>query len=192
MTFWKKKNEEGVEIKNLTLETQSKSTQIKTSSDSPEKTTDLDERLAQRYGRARSALGVGTVIQGRLSFDTPVRIDGKLNGDVTSTKAVIVGQTGVMEAQIQVSALIVLGGVVKGDIRATERVEILQGGRVEGTVTAPSLYVEEGSILNGTCNMLTQGKSSTSGKDLKPTKEEIKKSEGTRESSSGEVSPPLH
>jgi cytoskeletal protein CcmA (bactofilin family) len=111
-----------------------------------------EERLVERFGKTRSALGPGTVIQGRLTFDTTVRIDGKLSGDVFSSKAIIVGRKGSIDAQIEVSALIVLGHV-KGYIKATERVDILAGGYVEGSIETPCLVVESGSTLNGDCKM---------------------------------------
>jgi cytoskeletal protein CcmA (bactofilin family) len=117
-----------------------------------------EDRLLERFGKTRSALGPGTVIQGRLTFDTTVRIDGKLSGDVFSSKAIIVGKTGSIDAQIEVGALIVIG-YVKGEIRATERIEILGGGYVEGSVETPCLVVESGSTLNGECKMMLKGRS---------------------------------
>ncbi len=112
---------------------------------------DLDP-LSKRYGKARSALGAGTVIQGKLSFDTPVRIDGKLGGEIFSSEALIVGPTGTIDAQVEVRALVVQG-VVKGRIVAKERIEILAGGRVEGTITTPNLVIEETAVYNGKCTM---------------------------------------
>jgi len=202
VTFWKKKNEEGIDTNNVTSEAQPMvlgQSSVDTTEKSGSTNSSLsavEDRLSQRYGKARSALGVGTVIQGRLSFDTPVRIDGKLSGDVTSTKAVIVGQTGIMEAQIQVASLVVLGGVVKGDIKATERVEILQGGKIDGTITTPSIFVEEGSVINGSCNMLSQVKTSsqTTNKENKSStqKEDSSKKEVTNRDSSTTSAPSLH
>lgn len=105
-----------------------------------------------RFGKIRSALGPGTVIQGKLSFDTPVRIDGKLSGEVFSTDALIIGPSGSIDAQIEASHLIVMG-VVKGTIKATKKIELLAGGRIESDVTTPALSMEEGSTFNGKCTM---------------------------------------
>ena len=66
---------------------------------------DFDSMVIERFGPSlRSALGPGTVIRGKLSFDTPVRIDGKLSGEITSTSAVIVGPQGVLDAKIDVES----------------------------------------------------------------------------------------
>lgn len=123
----------------------------------------IEAKLVERFGKTQSALGHGTVVQGKLSFETSVRMDGKLSGEIVSTRAVIVGRTGDIEAEVEVATLIVIGKV-RGNVRATERVEILAGGEVQGSVTTPVLLVEEGSVLNGTCTM-TPSKGARRGRD---------------------------
>lgn len=119
----------------------------------------IEEMLLSRFGKTRSALGAGTVIQGKLSFDTPVRIDGKLSGELYSSRALIVGPTGQIDAQLEVQTLIVLGSL-KGVVRASERIEILGGGVLEGEITTPVLVIQDGCKFSGGCKMVaaTQGK----------------------------------
>lgn len=105
-----------------------------------------------RFGKLRSALGPGTVIQGKLSFDTPVRIDGKLSGEIFSSEAIIVGAGGSIEGDIEVASLIVLG-VVRGRVTAHQRVEVLSGGRLEADFVAPVFQMEDGGIFNGRSSM---------------------------------------
>jgi cytoskeletal protein CcmA (bactofilin family) len=105
-----------------------------------------------RFGKLRSALGPGTVIQGKLSFDTPVRIDGKLSGEIYSSQAIIVGAGGSVEGDIEVASLIVLG-LVRGKVVAHDRIEVLQGGRLEADFAAPIFTMEEGGLFNGRCSM---------------------------------------
>ncbi len=105
---------------------------------------------AESLMKVRSALGPGTVIQGKLSFDAPVSIDGKLGGEVFSSKALLVGKTGFVEAKVEVASLIVFGQV-RGSIVASERVEIRAGAVVEAEIVAPIFVVEEGGRFNGTC-----------------------------------------
>ena len=112
----------------------------------------LDEGIKQKHGKVRSALGPGNVIQGKLSFDTPVRIDGKLSGEIFSTKTLIIGKTGQIDARVEVASLIVYGAV-RGTIKASERVEGNDGGSSEGEVDTPILMVESGARLQGDCNM---------------------------------------
>jgi len=114
--------------------------------------SNLDDLVSERFGKIRSALGPGTVIQGKLSFDAPVRIDGKLSGEVFSSRVLIVGQTGRIDAQVQVASLIVMGSVT-GSIKAAERIEVWKGGELNGDIHTPILVVQEGSWFSGSCSM---------------------------------------
>lgn len=124
-----------------------------------ETSSSSEDNIHLKHGKVRSALGPGTVIQGKLSFDTPVRIDGKLSGEIFSTKSLIIGKTGQIDARVEVASLIVYG-TVRGNIKATERVEIYEGGSVEGQVESVLLMVESGSRLHGDCNMGVKNTSS--------------------------------
>lgn len=127
--------------------------------------------VLERFGVVRSALGPGTVIQGKLSFDTPVRIDGKLSGEIFSSDALIVGEKGSVEAQVEVATLVVLGQV-KGQVTARKGVYVMAGGRLEGTVATPSIMLEESAILNGRCTMGATQQAATKiitvGEDVEP------------------------
>lgn len=113
------------------------------------------------YGKVRSALGPGTIIQGKLSFDTIVSIDGKLGGEIFSSKALLVGKSGIVDATIDVQVLVVKG-VVRGTIRASERIELREGGQIFGEVITPILVMDEGCQFNGTCTMGEAIKASSS------------------------------
>jgi cytoskeletal protein CcmA (bactofilin family) len=116
---------------------------------SPEAALDAIEK---RFGSVRSALGAGTNIQGKLSFDVAVRIDGELGGEVYSSQPVIIGPGGKVKASIQASSLIILGNV-EGEVSVRDRVEILKGGALNGSVHAPVFVLEEDGVFNGTISM---------------------------------------
>lgn len=149
MAFWKKENninenkeEESFIVKNEEKEKEKSSFQYK------------EPQLTQPV---RSALGAGTVIQGKLSFDMPVSIDGKLAGELFSSESVIIGKSGIVEAEIDVKELIIYG-YIKGNIKATQKIKIFSGASVEGSITTPSLSIEEGAIMNCQCMMSKDSK----------------------------------
>lgn len=113
--------------------------------------------IERRYGKLRSALGPGTEVQGRLSFDSAVSLDGVLKGTIRSTELIVVSRLGRVEATSLVAkALVVEGEVTGGDITVSERLEILPGGKFIGTVSTPILVVEDGGIFDGVCNMTSK------------------------------------
>ena len=117
--------------------------------------------------RVRSALGAGTVVQGKLSFDTSVQIDGKLLGEVYSSRTLVVGKSGSIDAIVNVATLVV-EGQISGKISARERVEVRAGGILSGEVSTPNLVVETGGILQATCNMSQPARSDTARELAKP------------------------
>ena len=91
-------------------------------------------------------LDAGTSFEGKISFNGVVRIDGHFRGEINAEGLLVIGETGVVEAKVQVGSLLIRGTVV-GDITAKERVEIGSSGDVEGSVVSTILKVEEGARL---------------------------------------------
>ena len=106
-----------------------------------------DDNNSDSQEIVRSALGKGTVIQGKLSFDTPVSIDGKLSGELFSSEAVIIGKSGMVDAQIDVRSLVVYGKI-SGNIKVADKTVIMSGAEITGSLSTSSLIVEEGATLN--------------------------------------------
>jgi cytoskeletal protein CcmA (bactofilin family) len=104
-------------------------------------------------------LGEGTVISGEIRFPDILRIDGKVTGKLYSEKELVVGETGDVEAEIEVGILSVSGRVT-GTLRIKERITIHPRGHVQGELVMdkPGLIVEEGGVFEGTITMNTARK----------------------------------
>ena len=94
----------------------------------------------------RPSLGADTSITGKLSFEGPTRIDGKLRGEVRAGDLLVIGETGVIEGVVRAKRLIV-HGQIHGEVRGAEHVEIAATGVVTGLVEAHSLIVHDGATL---------------------------------------------
>lgn len=93
-----------------------------------------------------------TEIIGDVKFKENFRIDGVVKGKLISGNGLIVGESGEIEADIDV-VTIAVNGRVKGAIKAKERIEIFSKGRVIGSVSASKLVIEEGAFFQGSCQM---------------------------------------
>src|SRR5690349_6612897 len=51
----------------------------------------------------------GTKVNGRLFFDGPARIDGEVDGEITSKDNLNIGETAVVTAQIKAASIVVAG-----------------------------------------------------------------------------------
>jgi cytoskeletal protein CcmA (bactofilin family) len=104
-------------------------------------------------GEIKAFLGEGTDFKGILTFEGTVRIDGKLDGEIYTKDTLIVGESAVVAAEINVNT-IVISGVVRGNINATGKIEVHRPGKLLGNVKTPSLFIEEGVIFEGSCSMV--------------------------------------
>jgi cytoskeletal protein CcmA (bactofilin family) len=93
-----------------------------------------------------------TEITGEIKFKENFRIDGVFKGKILSGNGLIIGESGEVEADIDVITIAV-NGRVKGTIKAKERIEIFAKGRVIGSVAAPKLIIEDGAFFQGSCQM---------------------------------------
>lgn len=108
----------------------------------------------------KAFLGEGTEFNGLLSFEGTVRIDGKFEGEVVSKDTLILGESAVMNAEVSVGIIIVRGKIA-GNIVASKKIEIRSDGEVIGNIKTPLLFVEEGAILDGKCEMIKKDKKVT-------------------------------
>lgn len=98
-------------------------------------------------------IGRGIEVKGDIMFADRLQVDGKTNGRLTSDSGtLIVGESGHVEAQIDVGVCVVHGSV-HGNLVARSKLEIRKTGRVHGDVITPVLLVEEGAVFNGAIRM---------------------------------------
>lgn len=105
---------------------------------------------------AKSAvIGPQVRIQGEVSGDEDITIEGRVEGKIAISKTVKVGPNAQVHAEIKAQTVIV-AGKVQGDVTATERVEILPSGSLEGNIRAPKIAIAEGAQFKGSVDMGTQ------------------------------------
>ncbi len=103
-------------------------------------------------GKVNGFIDRDTEMTGDIKFSDSFRIDGTFKGKILSGNTLIIGEGGMVEAEVEV-ANISVNGVVKGTLKASERVEIYSLGRVTGEIITPKLIVEDGAFFQGSCQM---------------------------------------
>jgi cytoskeletal protein CcmA (bactofilin family) len=101
---------------------------------------------------ATGYLGRGSRVVGSLSFDGPARIEGAVEGDITATDVLTIGESAVVNAKILGNAVVIQGRVT-GDVTARKRLEIRAPGRLVGNITTPNLVIHDGVVFEGQCSM---------------------------------------
>jgi cytoskeletal protein CcmA (bactofilin family) len=98
----------------------------------------------------------GSSFEGKLSFKDTVRIDGHFSGQITSENTLVVGETGLIEADIR-SQVVIVSGTIHGTVIAAKKVVMHKTARVEGDMETPILVMEEGAVLYGKLDMMSAG-----------------------------------
>jgi cytoskeletal protein CcmA (bactofilin family) len=99
-------------------------------------------------------LAEGTEIHGEVRFRDVLRVDGKITGKVISEKELVIGESGEVEADVDVGILSV-SGKITGTLHVKEKLEIHPTGRVIGDLTLdkPNLVIHEGGLFEGNIDM---------------------------------------
>jgi cytoskeletal protein CcmA (bactofilin family) len=99
-----------------------------------------------------TVVGHSILISGRLTGDEDLTVRGRVEGELTLSRTLIVEPTGVVKANVAVKNAII-SGVVVGNINATESVELTREGRMVGDIHAPRVIIVDGASFRGRVDM---------------------------------------
>ena len=103
-------------------------------------------------GGGNTVIGQSILINGKLTGDEDLTVRGRVEGELTLTKTLIVEPSGVIKADVTVRNAIV-SGVVVGNIAASESVELTKEGRMVGDIRAPRVIIVDGASFRGRVDM---------------------------------------
>ena len=101
---------------------------------------------------ANTVIGPSILINGKLTGDEDLTVRGRVEGELSLTKTLIVEPSGVVKANVTVKNAVV-SGVVVGNIQASESVELTQEGRMVGDIRAPRVIIVDGASFRGRVDM---------------------------------------
>lgn len=102
--------------------------------------------------RIDTVIGKDTMVKGRIDAEGSLRIDGKYEGEIVTAGDLVVGETGVVNADIEAKN-ISIAGEVRGNVIARGKLELIPTGRLYGDVKMAVLVVEDGAVFHGQCEM---------------------------------------
>ncbi len=103
-----------------------------------------------------SLIGTGTVVEGKITTEGSIRIDGTMVGDVLARADAAIGSSGVVKGTINAKN-ISLAGRVKGSVIASEKLILESKSVLQGDIRSSKLVVDEGALFEGQCSMPTEG-----------------------------------
>jgi len=101
---------------------------------------------------ANTVIGSSIVIDGEISGDEDLVIQGTVKGKISLRESLFVEGSGVVEADIETQN-VEIAGRVTGNIQASDKVELKADCRVVGDVKAPRILIADGASFKGNVDM---------------------------------------
>jgi cytoskeletal protein CcmA (bactofilin family) len=101
---------------------------------------------------ASTVIGAGITIDGEVTSDEDVIVQGTLRGKLVAKDAVSIEQGAAVEADISGGPVTVAGSVT-GNINSSDRVDLQTGGKVIGNVKATRITIADGAQFKGNVDM---------------------------------------
>ncbi len=101
---------------------------------------------------AATVIAQGITIEGDLTADDEVVVQGTLRGKLSSRDRVSIDAGALVEADVT-GASLSIGGQVTGNVTASDRVDLVAGGKLVGDVKAARLTIADGASFKGNVDM---------------------------------------
>ncbi len=101
---------------------------------------------------ASTVIGAGITIEGEITTDEDVIVQGTVRGKLHAKDGVTVEQGGIVEADI-VGGPLTVAGAVTGNIHSSDRVDLQSGAKVVGNVKATRITIADGAQFKGNVDM---------------------------------------
>jgi cytoskeletal protein CcmA (bactofilin family) len=94
----------------------------------------------------------GTKIEGNITANSDIRIDGELYGNIQCQGKIIIGADGKIIGDIDCQNA-VIEGIFHGKLKCAELLNIRETAQINGEITTDKLMVQSGAVFNVVCNM---------------------------------------
>jgi cytoskeletal protein CcmA (bactofilin family) len=129
-----------------------------------------DESAISGSGDLNTLIGKGSVLEGKITVSSNIRVDGKIKGDLKTNDSLVIGKQGEIEGEITAKNTVV-GGKVIGKIIALGKVVLESNAIFKGEIKAARLVIDDGAVFDGQCTMNNGGNlEPESKKDKQPAK----------------------
>jgi cytoskeletal protein CcmA (bactofilin family) len=123
---------------------------------------------------SQSFFGKSMRIEGEITSDEDLTIEGKVKGQLQVSKTLTIGKEGYVDGEIS-AKVIHISGEAEGHLSATEKLVITSEGKYTGNISSDTIKVAEGAQIKGTIN--TEKKITLTKPSTKAVEEEAKPAE---------------
>jgi len=94
-------------------------------------------------------IGQGVTVDGRITSNQDIRIDGRVQGTIeVGQHELVLGPGAELKGNVDARSVLV-GGKLEGNVTTTERIQVQSTGVLLGDVVTPRLIIQDGGLLRG-------------------------------------------
>jgi cytoskeletal protein CcmA (bactofilin family) len=114
--------------------------------------SDMSYEKSNGLNGGATLISAGTTLKGDINSSNDLRIDGTIVGNIRTTSKIIIGNSGVIEGDIECNQADITGKV-NGNIKVKDLLQLKGECDITGNVQAGKLQVEPTATFNGQCHM---------------------------------------
>lgn len=99
-----------------------------------------------------SIISEGIVVTGNIEAAEDMIVCGKVDGEIASSRTVLIEQGGIVKGQIRAETVVIHGTMV-GDVRTHTITQLSKVGRMVGNIFSPQVLLEDGGSFRGKIDM---------------------------------------
>jgi len=111
-----------------------------------------DFKLSIESDNVDTVIGSSVTINGPITSKKDMKIEGKVNGNITTNGSVFIGSDSIIDGSVKAKHVTVCGKV-KGDVTAKGRIIITSKASILGNLSMENLVVDEGGVFVGQSSM---------------------------------------
>jgi cytoskeletal protein CcmA (bactofilin family) len=115
-----------------------------------------NKRVPVFTDQVETIVGQDTQIKGTITAGGTIRIDGHVEGEVSARGDIVIGETGIVKAQIKARSATIAGSLT-GNADVENKLELTPSGKIFGDIKTGILIIGEGAVFKGACEMRQGG-----------------------------------
>jgi cytoskeletal protein CcmA (bactofilin family) len=114
--------------------------------------TPIEAAQDKKDGLRRFTMGPNDILEGKLTYDGHVHVDGRAEGELRVSGNIEVASGAKVKALLEASNVTIKGDV-EGTLNARDKLVLGKNGKLSGDVSVRRLQIEDGASLNGHVRM---------------------------------------
>lgn len=114
----------------------------------------IEEAKGFISNKTASLISRNSKVDGNVSGNENIIVEGLIKGLISLKGNIVVGSTGIIEADVEADNISVLGNI-SGNVFARQQIVIQPSGKIKGDISARSIDIKEGALFEGRSHMIS-------------------------------------